>query len=748
MALWLGLLVAGMGVGVQQPTAGTVQGPPTNSPLVRQSGSAAIAPATAPPSILPPAGSAVAPPAGGAAPVAAGGVVSYAASFFAAASPNSARDMISRVPGFTFDDGATARGFDAAAGNVLIDGELPASKSDDIDSVLRRLPASQVLRIDVIRGGSAGIDMHGKSLVANVIRKTGSATTGDIQLTERWSTSDGRQLPGLRIEGSHQADSTTLEGSLAVARFLDDGQGHGSVVQTGPGGEGSAWDDTRGGGYQAAATGAYASPLAGGKFRANLSLQYTPYFDDETVGDQGQPAIAPSFEHDHQNQEQSELGLHYTRDVGARLSLETLAIQQLNGEDSLALYDTSGEFDRFREEHINGESIGRATLTWRALPQLTFETGAETAYNWLHSHTRYQENNADVSVPAANVQVTELRGEAFAKATWTPSPELNVEAGLREEVSHIASSGDVVLGKTLQYPKPRLVVAWSPTVRDQIRLRLEREVSQLDFNDFVAASSLSTGQILAGNPNLTPQQAWVVEGAYERRFLKDGVATITVRHSALTDVIDRAPVIAASGDYDTPANIGGGSEDELISDLSLPLQRLGVTGGLLKADLTWRRSSVRDPTTSELRPISGLRPFEGTVDFSQDLPKWRLTWGGELNVGSSQRYYRFDQVETGHPAAAGRGLRRGAAQAAMGRAAGGLRHRWRLQSDAGQLGGLALGGRGVRDLRRPRPLARPDLARPGAPQLVTRHSRLLLRWLKLGRSGRGFVRRLATAGFV
>ena len=45
-------------------------------------------------------------------------------------------------------------------------------------------------------------------------------------------------------------------------------------------------------------------------------------------------------------------------------------------------------------------------------------------------------------------------------------------------------------------------------------------------------------------------------------------------------------------------------------------------------------------------PISGLRPFEGTVDFSQDLPKWKLTWGGELNVGWSQTYYRFDQIET------------------------------------------------------------------------------------------------------
>ena len=34
------------------------------------------------------------------------------------------------------------------------------------------------------------------------------------------------------------------------------------------------------------------------------------------------------------------------------------------------------------------------------------------------------------------------------------------------------------------------------------------------------------------------------------------------------------------------------------------------------------------------------------MDFSQDLPRWRLSWGGELNVGWNQRYYRYDQIET------------------------------------------------------------------------------------------------------
>ncbi|MGC1303367.1 MAG: TonB-dependent receptor [Caulobacteraceae bacterium] len=576
------------------------------------------------------------------------GVASYPASFFAAAQPNTARDMIDRVPGFAFDDGSSVRGFEAAAGNVLIDGELPTSKGDDINSVLRRIPASQVARIDLIRGGAPGVDMHGKVLVANVIRKTGPASTALIALSNQWVASDGRQNPAIRLEGTRRADGTALEGSLLVARFVDDGAGSGSVVQSGPDNtvQGSARDNTKAGGYVASATGAYSQPLFGGKFRVNASLQTQPYANNEIVGVQGQPTIAPSVEHDHQNTEQAELGLHYSRDFGSKLSLETLAIQQLNGEDSLTLLDSSGELDRFREQHTNGETIGRSVLTWRAAPVLTFESGAEIAYNWLDSHTNYTTNDAPVAVPAAVETVTELRGEAFAKGVWIPSPQLSLEVGVRMEVSHIGATGDVALQKTLEYPKPRIALAWSPTHTDQIRLRVEREVGQLDFNDFVATSSLSTGQILAGNPNLTPQQAWVFEAAYERSFLKDGAATLTLRHSALTDVIDRAPVFAASGLFDAPANIGGGSEDELIEDLNMPLKAFGIPGGLLKSDLTWRRSQVRDPTTGQERPISALKPFEGTVGFSQDLPHWKLSWGGELNVGWRQRYYRFDQIET------------------------------------------------------------------------------------------------------
>src|SRR5215469_11459375 len=65
-------------------------------------------------------------------------VINYPASYFADARPNTAFDMISRLPGFAFDDGNTLRGFAGTAGNVLIDGQRPTSKTDDLQAILQR----------------------------------------------------------------------------------------------------------------------------------------------------------------------------------------------------------------------------------------------------------------------------------------------------------------------------------------------------------------------------------------------------------------------------------------------------------------------------------------------------------------------------------------------------------------------------------------------------------------------------------
>ena len=563
--------------------------------------------------------------------------------------------MINRVPGFVLVTGGASRGF-SDAGNALIDGARPSSKNDDLESILRRLPASQVERIDVIRGGAPGIDMQGLALVADVVRRSGPSATGAVTVGDSWVTSDGRQAPRLRVEGSQRSDGRTLEGSYAGSGFIDDSAGDGVRVRRDGAGQviDSAVDKTKGDGVQHTLAGSYETPFEGGKLRVNGQIMLQKYLYNEIVDPAlgAPPDSSTSRERDHQNREELELGGDYTRDLTSKLKTETVLLENVKGEDYLTLFDapandvTPADDERFREQHTQTETVGRENLTWTASRRLVVEGGAEFAYNDLHSHTSYVVDAVPQVVPGAHVFVREYRGEAFAKATWTVTRTLVAELGFRLEVSDIGSTGDVVLDKRLVYPKPRLQLTWSPTAADQFRLRLEQEVSQLDFGDFVAASSLSTGQILAGNPNLVPQQAKVAELTYERRFWGSGDVTLTFRHSQLTDVVDRAPIFSADGPYDAPANIGDGRKEELILTATVPLDRLGIKGGLLQPQVTARDSQVTDPTTHAQRPISGLRPYEGDLQFSQDLPKRHLTWGGDLFPGFTQRYYRFNQVET------------------------------------------------------------------------------------------------------
>jgi outer membrane cobalamin receptor len=164
----------------------------------------------------------------------------------------------------------------------------------------------------------------------------------------------------------------------------------------------------------------------------------------------------------------------------------------------------------------------------------------------------------------------------------------------------------------------------------------------------VATANLAkTGAVFAGNPDLNPEQAWVAEATLEQRFWTSGSVALTARHYELSDVVDRAPVVDASGVvFDAPANIGDGTKEELKLELTLPTDRLGLPRGQLKGSVRRGWTEVTDPTTHEKRGISGYHPVDWDVAFSQDVPRWNLTWGVNVLFGAyRERYYRFDRVE-------------------------------------------------------------------------------------------------------
>lgn len=570
------------------------------------------------------------------------GVTRYPAAFFAERQPLSAYDMVVRVPGFTFDGGDSVRGFGGAAGNVLIGGQRPATKSESLEDALRRIQASQVDRIEIIVGGAPGIDMQGKNVVANVVLRADAKGSTLLAVASSFQQ-DGRTTPAMRFEGSRQYGVNAFDWSILTFRYVDDGAGEGpKVVRRADGSVSPSWLDETGGGDGLTAKANLKRPLLGGRLSVNTVYEQETYdWSLEDIPPAGGDRLKVI---DADERQEGEIGLGWEKALTARSRVELTGLVRRKHVDYASTFTDAGEAGRFTSARDSGESIVRGVLRHTLNPVLSFEGGGEIAVNFLESEIGYLVNGTPQVLPAANVRVEEKRGEAFGVATWRAHPKLTLEGAVRLERSTIEQTGDTNLEKSFTYPKPRLSATWSPTARDQFRGRIEREVGQLDFTDFVSSTTFSTGRDTAGGAELAPEHAWVFEAAWERKFGKDGALVLTARHKEISDVADRILVVDKAGNlYDAPGNIGDATGDELELSVNLPLERF-VPGGLLRGKGTWTRSAVVDPITRHKRRISDEEPFEGELRFSQDLPKRKLQWGVELFSGSTETAYAFNEV--------------------------------------------------------------------------------------------------------
>ncbi len=573
------------------------------------------------------------------------GVLVFQPDFFAAQRPNTALDMINRVPGFSVNDGSGARGFEGAVGNILINGNRPASKNDTGSSVMSRTPANQVERIELIRGGAAGVDMQGYSMVVNVILKT-TASRQSILTLNAVLFDGGHDVYG----GSYQF--TAREGDRSWGVTLSDGMG--TSDSNGPGrtirrdGAGAVTrdefyqNDGWGGGH--GIRGNFNGPVAGGKLDATAR-----YGDSDWNEWTRQRSDAAQRDSDFANEEKNgELGLTYSRPLAPRWSLETRAMHEFETFDDVStsnetLAGVTRPEQRFSAHGESSESIFRALVRNERSASLTLEAGGEVAYNMLEVTQAFTQGGVAVPLPSASVKVEETRGEAFSKATWRVNPKLSLEGGLRLETSTIKQSGDADHEKSFFFAKPRLLATWTPVDKNQVRFRFERELGQLDFGDFAASAELEDETVYGGNVDLEPEQRWIAELTYERRFWGEGIVSIGYRHDEIIGVIDRLPL---PGGLSSTGNIGDGTLDKLSVNIVVPLERFGIKGGRFTAKNDWNETHVTDPTTGKDRPITQVRPTQANLGFQQDLVRYKTQWGINWLPLLGQGTYDPDQTNT------------------------------------------------------------------------------------------------------
>jgi hypothetical protein len=250
--------------------------------------------------------------------------------------------------------------------------------------------------------------------------------------------------------------------------------------------------------------------------------------------------------------------------------------------------------------------------------------------------------------------VEEVRGDFLLADTWSIG-QFELNYGIGAEVSNLTQTGDAELERDFFFVKPHALLVYSPERGRQTRFRMAREVSQLDFNDFVSASVLQDNDVALGNPNLRPETTWVADLTHERRFGEISVVKLRLYHHWISNVEDLLPL---SPTFEAPGNIGNGRRWGVELESTIPMDWLGLQTSRLDIKGRWQDSSVTDPVTGESRVLSSEGriaaqiPYNDidleyiiAVDFRQDFEAERMAWGWEVRERAARPLFKVNELD-------------------------------------------------------------------------------------------------------
>jgi hypothetical protein len=596
-------------------------------------------------------------------------VVSYQAGYFSRYQPNSALDMLEQLPGFRIAVSGELRGYGSDSGNVLIDGRRPGSKQVSVSSILDRIPASQVERIELIRGPVRDIELLGEPEVANVVLRTdvpaairvfasgyrNSDTNkpplfANLSLSDRWRGIDyNAGLIMHRVVYSDTVDEDIVDGAgnLLEERFED----------------GAVWE-----------------------FEGTLDLTATAWWGDTLLNWNSQIGLQDGSEdlvsrriprapvEDPHNEIFGGYSDEFMVEVG--LTAERSLAPDLQG--SLLVYFNRENEDTTRTQHsidANGtqtadilkesyqrerEGIIRTEFEWGGWSAHTVRLNLEGSYNLVDNEDILTEDTGGgpvtMFVPGANTAIEEYRGDILLKDTWSLG-KFELDYGMGAEATRLNQSGDANLARKLVYLKPHWELSYTSSEAQKIRFRLARDVAQLIFSDYISASFLADEDVALGNPNLSPETTWVSELGYEQRFGRQTVFNLTLFYHRITDVQDLIPVTQTE---ESPGNIGDGRRYGIEFKSTLQLDWVGLHNARLDINSRWQDSSVTDPVTGEKRELtatvladdnssSNIFTTDGeyvyVFDFRQDFEAAKLAWGWDVTFESQLPIYKVNELD-------------------------------------------------------------------------------------------------------
>ena len=600
--------------------------------------------------------------------------VVYPASYFDGFYPVSANDMLNRIPGINLAlrGGSSGRGLGAGEGEVLINGQRTTGKNNEGRDQLNRITANQVDYIEIIRGTSENVDIRSGGQVVNVVLLENSSRSSTTIETETRRARNGTFDSGgqVSVAGTRknidyivnfQADPGYRYWDSDEFTYDRDDNLIGTEKQE------VHRDETE-----------YSGNVNLG-FNMNKSVfKVNGLFEERGDSPTDRERIISDFSAGTvrvQDDQQSTTRKNW--EVGGDYEYETNSDSRFRV--LFIVNDRNSTYDRIRYDVANEELepnlfLDRLTRDRERIVRTSFirnlsrnqgiELGAEGAQTIRDSDLRMGLNTpgepnpnygnlVPVSIDNSKSTVQELRYEPFTIHNWQINDRMSLESRLLYETSTIEQKGDVSRERSFSFVKPKIDYRYNLTQSFQVRLEIERDISQLSFSDFSASvdSNDEEKNTFAGNPEIVQEKLWRYDLNLEYRLPNDlGVINSQIYYRDAEDHIDRIDVSPSPDDLRSArGNIGDGKWYGVSFDISAKLDPLKIRNALFTTRLRIRDSEFTDPFLGIKRRREGNGRWGLNMGFRHDLTSRRLTYGidysNDSNDGEGRKQFDIDDIE-------------------------------------------------------------------------------------------------------
>ena len=91
-------------------------------------------------------------------------------------------------------------------------------------------------------------------------------------------------------------------------------------------------------------------------------------------------------------------------------------------------------------------------------------------------------------------------------------------------------------------PKGFVSTTYKPRENLTVRTKIERQVGQLNFSDFISSLSLQDDLNTTGNVNLVPEQKWLGEIEFDKDLGQGNNFKARFYGELISDLVDRIPI--------------------------------------------------------------------------------------------------------------------------------------------------------------------------------------------------------------